>query len=212
MKQDQMIGKKFDRLTVIKLSEIKKYPNLTVYYYLCVCDCGKRKRLKKYNLTKHITKSCGCIRKEKSRDRWLTHGQSKSRIYGIWAGIKERCTNKNQSIKNKKLDTYKNISISREWLDFNVFLRDMGQPPTNKHQIDRINTHGDYEKGNCRWATPSENMLNQRRNYKLVATYKKLNAIVPYKMFRKRIKEQKWDYEKAALTPKMKNQFTFINN
>jgi hypothetical protein len=75
--------------------------------------------------------------------------------------IIDRCENS----KNKCFSIYggRGISICREWREsFEAFLSDMGQKPSPSHSIDRIDVDGNYEPGNCRWATPREQNLNQR--------------------------------------------------
>jgi hypothetical protein len=55
------------------------------------------------------------------------------------------------------------ISICEEWREsFEAFLRDMGRKPSPDHSIDRIDVNGNYEPGNCRWATDSEQQRNKR--------------------------------------------------
>lgn len=202
-----IIGTRFGRLTVIKKGKVVKYPKLTVLYYICLCNCGRKKEVKKYSLTSGLIKSCGCLRRESSKKRLTTHGLSKKKVYRIWAGIKERAVNKKMVSNNKKLSAYKNIKISKSWLKFENFYKDMGNPPSNKHQIDRIDPNGNYEKDNCRWVTASENMLNQKRNLEIVKLYRKHKPKVPYHIFKRRVTEQKWSLEKAIKNPKMKNQF-----
>jgi hypothetical protein len=80
--------------------------------------------------------------------------------FKVWRAMKRRCD-------DPKFNVYPNyggrgISICERWRDFNNFLADMGEKPTPDHSIDRIDNDGDYEPGNCRWATRSAQNLNQR--------------------------------------------------
>lgn len=92
----------------------------------------------------------------------VRHGHNtgrKSPTYITWDGMKQRCLNPN----NKKYLLYggRGITICDDWNIFDLFLRDMGERPLGK-TIDRIDSDGNYEPGNCRWATPSEQNYNKK--------------------------------------------------
>lgn len=89
------------------------------------------------------------------------HGMRGTKVYSTWHHMIERCENP----KNIGYPTYgaKGISVCGRWREsFIAFLADMGEPPSQKHQIDRIDSSGNYEPQNCRWLSPTENLRNRR--------------------------------------------------
>lgn len=94
--------------------------------------------------------------------RTKTHGMKYTRVYKIWGGMKERCS---ERAKEKDRINYfsRGIRVCDRWLKFENFLSDMGDPP-NEMQLDRINNDGNYEPENCRWATREQQGRNKRTN------------------------------------------------
>lgn len=82
--------------------------------------------------------------------------------YNSWRAMKTRCLDPNY----RRYDIYggRGIHVCERWLDFANFLADMGQKPTKAHSIDRINSDGNYEPGNCKWSTQRQQMNNMSRN------------------------------------------------
>jgi hypothetical protein len=141
--------------------------------WICRCRCGRVKKVVGWSLLKLKSKSCGCLRAEMVAAKNTTHGYAfKGRQrpeYMSWCAMMARCTNEN--VEYFHLYGGRGINVCDRWQDsFVAFLEDMGPKPTNLHQIDRIDTNGNYEPGNCRWATPSENQRN-RRNNKLITAF-----------------------------------------
>ncbi len=137
----------------------------------CRCDCGIEKIIYPNSLISGRSKSCGCYRSEVSGTIRLRHGDTKSgkRTTEIiaWRNMRDRCTN----MRRIQWMNYggRGITVCERWASsFQNFLDDMGRKPTPKHSIDRINNDGDYEPGNCRWATAKEQRHNRRKPVKPV--------------------------------------------
>jgi len=91
------------------------------------------------------------------------HGLSKTPEYGAWVNMKQRCYNPN----DKFYYAYggRGILVCERWKSsFKAFYADIGPRPSKSHSLDRIDVNGNYEQGNCRWATAIEQLSNQRRN------------------------------------------------
>lgn len=156
------IGRKFGRGTVI--AEIEPYisPKGAKHRQgVLQCSCGKEYKASFCVLVSGRVISCGCFQLE----RVTTHGHCKnhecSRTYLAWQSMKSRCTDPN----NKHFHNYggRGISVCEHWQQFENFIADMGECPPSL-EIDRIDNNGNYEPGNCRWATEAQQHRNQRSN------------------------------------------------
>jgi len=211
MKILNLINKKFEKLTVIKLAFFKNKKS----YWQCVCDCGITKIVRGTSLTSGQTKSCGCLQKEIAKLSHTKHGYRNHYLYNTLQKIIQRCT-------NHKDPDYKNygkrgINVCDRWLDknngFKNFLEDIGERPSSKHQLDRINNNLGYFKENCHWVLSKENNRN-RRNNRLITYRGKTQCLVvwaeeynirPDTLWH-RLYTHNWSIEKALTTPIRKSQ------
>lgn len=144
---------------ILGVDRIDRVPNGTVRFWSCQCLlCGNIRSVSTSSLNAGHSKSCGCARKQN-----LRHGLSGTREFAIWNGMIQRCTN--SSLKAYYRYGGRGITVCERWMTFVNFYADMGPSPTKKHSIDRYpNKDGNYEPGNCRWATWKEQQRNKRNN------------------------------------------------
>ena len=123
------------------------------------CSCGEYTVAIASQVRSGKTKSCGHL---KSAGNRRTHGQHNSKLYVAWCNMKARCDNKNH-VQYKDYGG-RGISYDPTWSLFENFAKDVGDPPFNKHTLDRIDNNGNYCKDNVRWADRHTQARNKREN------------------------------------------------
>lgn len=202
----EIMGQTFSALTVIGPAPHKENRPAV----LCRCVCGAETAVVRKELISGHNTSCGCQRVERMRQMGLRnrrHGESKGRVYNIWVGMRKRCESPDQ-------DSYpqyggRGISVCDRWQRFENFQADMGPRPPHT-SIDRINNDGNYEPGNCRWATRVQQQNNKSDNRRLThdgttmttAEWAHLIGIAP-RTFRARLRRG-WSLSEA-LSPQMQD-------
>ena len=154
-----LTGKQYGRLTVLE-----RQGSLNGHAaWKCICKCGKVIVTRSCDLRSGKTTSCGCFHNEMVANITKSHELCGTRIYNIYSDMIQRCY-------NPKGTGYKNyggrgIRVCDEWKNDRQQFFDWAKSSgySEKLTLDRIDNDGNYEPSNCRWATPSEQRVNQRR-------------------------------------------------
>lgn len=162
-----LAGMRFSRLVGVECIGLD---NSGKRRWLFSCDCGGRIVANGSDVKSGKVVSCGCKRAEQAKINGAggrvkiksnrNHGLSSLPVYHVWKAMRQRCINPN----SKDYPDYgaRGVSVCERWNDPRNFIADMGERPEGA-SIDRIDTNGNYEPSNCRWATAHEQRMNQRR-------------------------------------------------
>ncbi|WP_052399136.1 AP2 domain-containing protein [Candidatus Francisella endociliophora] len=156
-------GDKYGRLTIIKEVETHIQPSgQKCRKVLAKCVCGSKKEYRLPDLRSGLTTSCGCYRIERISTPRQKYGLRKHPLCNTYYNLMYRCYN--SKAINYKYYGGRGITVCDEWRnDFKTFYDwCMDNGYKKGLQIDRIDNDGNYEPSNCRFVTPSDNMLNTR--------------------------------------------------
>jgi hypothetical protein len=212
-----LIGERIGKLLIIEEAEPVFSGKQKYRTYLCSCDCGNKKIIRKVHLQRQSTKSCGCTVKENAVLRNTSHGFSNSLLWEVWKGMNSRCNNPaNQSYRHYG---GKGVQVSERWkqrfdgveIGFMNFSNDVLSTYREGLEIERIDNNKNYEPSNCTWASRKDQILNRSITRFLefqgkilcLSDWAELLGINKNTLF-SRIDVLGWSVEKAFTTPARK--------
>lgn len=173
-KHRDLTGQRFGRLVALRYEVRPGKKNA----WFCLCDCGKTTLSRADVLITGRARSCNCLRDDETGKRFRRHGHNgtvQSPEHRSWSSMLNRVSAR----KGKYQLDYRlrGITVCERWRKFENFLADMGPRPAGK-SLDRIDNDGNYEPGNCRWATQSEQIRNRRSRARVAADREKALQIL----------------------------------
>ena len=206
-------GEKYGFLQAVEYRGRTKH-NQAIWLFRCTAEgCGNEVEMPAHVVKSGNTKSCGCMTKKLKSISKTTHGASSSSVYGSYKSMLRRCNDP----KNRMFHRYggRGITVCERWLGPQGaanFLADMGEKPSPRHTIERINNDGPYSPENCRWATMAEQSEN-RATTRLIAVGEALMSQAAWdrtlgnglNIVGDRIRRG-WSAEEAVTTPKARHK------
>jgi hypothetical protein len=155
---NNLVGIRSGKIIVENFSHIRNECS----FWLCKCDCGNHVVIRSDGIINKTSQSCGCSRFIRKYNYKAGRRKSMGALFQVWSGMINRCYN----VANRGYKDYggRGIEVCERWrVLFNNFYEDMGLP-IEGYSIDRVDVNGNYEPGNCRWATDVEQSRNKRNN------------------------------------------------
>lgn len=199
-------GDTVGRLTILSLTASKQGTIAS-----CLCSCGKNHSVLARVIASGRSKSCGCYKAEVSGYANKRHGLSKTKVHNTWTDILNRV----QRTSDPRYKDYggRGITVCDSWRVFENFYRDMGEPPSPHHSIDRIDNSKGYFKNNCKWSTSTEQSRNRRTTVYVMHVDRKISLAeaveLKHEDYRRvwlRLKRYQWTLARA-----LGNEFSWPN-
>lgn len=165
LKRKDITGYKFGKLTAIERCEtLIDNSGRARSCWKCLCDCGEMTVVRLDGLMSGRSTSCGCVAKQMLSERQKTHGESGTKLYGVWCSMKSRCNNPNDA----HFADYggRGIFVCDEWVsDYAAFKNwAFANGYAEGLSIDRIDNMDGYHPDNCRWVAGDVQANNRRSN------------------------------------------------
>ena len=202
-----LTGKRFGRLVVLNADHKS---DKQLWYWKCICDCGRETVVSGDKLRRGATKSCGCLQDElRKAGHRKTHGMTNTRLYTEWTNMKARCLRPTSSMYPRY--GARGIRVCDDWMSFEGFMRwAVSSGYTDDLTIERIDVDGNYCPENCRWISMKDQHLNRSDSHRITAfgvtkTIKEWSESsgIKYDTIERRINAYGWTPEDAvSIKPK----------
>ena len=161
--QLDITDQRFGRLVAVSVYGKTRRGNHTLWK--CRCDCGKTRNVYLTNLNRGISKSCGCLKRERARQSkglWK-HGMSGTAEYRTYLAAQARCNNPN----SRDYVRFGAVGIKFLFKSFEQFFAELGPRPKGK-VLDRRNRFGNFAPRNVRWCSLTDVAKNRRKHKLLI--------------------------------------------